>query len=201
MTSAFPSFLRRAWKEVRALALPMIAVLAAKSSFGTVNYVPSGSMSPTILVGDAVIVNNLAYSLRVPFTFTSLARWKTPAHGDIVVCFEPGDGTRLVKRVIGLPGDVVELRNDHLWLNGQPQEVGPYVTIPAIAAWRNFGPVKVPEGQYFLMGDNRDNSKDSRYFGCVPLNQVIGRAQYVLLSADPSHYLLPRNGRFFSPLN
>jgi signal peptidase I len=192
---------RRAWREIRAMAIPMLAILAAKSSFGTVNYVPSGSMSPTILVGDAVIVNNLAYSLRIPFTSTSVARWNTPARGDIVVCFEPGDGTRLVKRVIGVPGDVVELRGDHLWLNGRPQEVGPYVTIPARPAWRNFGPVVVLAGQYFMMGDNRDNSKDSRYFGSVPLNQVIGRAQYVLLSADPSHYLLPRSGRFLTRLN
>jgi len=179
----------------------MVVVLAAKSSFGTVNYVPTGSMEPTILVGDAVVVNHLAYSLRVPFTSVSVARWKTPARGDIVVCFEPGDGTRLVKRVVGVPGDVVELRGDHLWLNGRPHEVGPHVTIPAVWAWRDFGPVQVPTGQYFMMGDNRDNSKDSRYFGCVPLNQVIGKAEYVLLSADPQHYFLPRSTRWLSPLN
>jgi signal peptidase I len=201
MNAPSASFVRRALREIRALLVPVIVVLAAKSSFGTVNYVPTGSMEPTIHVGDAVIVNHLAYSLRIPFTSVSVTRWKTPARGDICVCFEPGDGTRLVKRVIGVPGDIVELRGDHLWLNGRPQEVGPYVTTPAIAAWRDFGPVLVPAGQYFMMGDNRDNSKDSRYFGCVPLNQVVGKAEYVLLSADPQHYFLPRSGRWLARLD
>jgi len=201
MTASTDSLLMRAWRELRALLLPVIVILAAKSSFGTVSYVPTGSMQPTILIGDAVVVNNLAYSLRVPFTSVSVARWKTPARGDIVVCFEPGDGTRLVKRVVAVPGDVLELRDDHLWLNGRPQEVGPYVTIPAIAAWRNFGPVVVPAGQYFMMGDNRDNSKDSRYFGCVPVSQIVGKAECVLLSANPQNYYLPRPGRFFAPLD
>src|ERR1700712_1238664 len=99
----FKKFARTLWMEwVRPLALPLLAVAAAKSALADINYVPSGSMQPTILCGDVVFVNKLAYDLRVPFTFARVAHWSDPARGDIVVCFAPDDGTRLVKRVIAL---------------------------------------------------------------------------------------------------
>src|SRR5688572_19085708 len=121
--------LRRLWREwIRPLALPILLITSAKSALADINYVPTGSMKPTILEGDVVFINKLAYDLRVPFTFARLARWAEPARGDIVVCFSPTDGTRLVKRVIGVPGDVVELRNDVLFLNGRRQQ---YSALPA----------------------------------------------------------------------
>src|SRR3954451_22426867 len=97
---------RTLWTDwVRPLALPLLLVTAAKSALAEINYVPSGSMQPTILCGDVLFINKLAYDLKVPFTKTRLARWSDPVRGDIVVCFAPDDGTRLVKRVVGLPGD------------------------------------------------------------------------------------------------
>src|SRR3954469_6992052 len=120
-----PTLLRRAgrylWREwIRPLALPLLLVAGAKSALADINYVPSGSMKPTILEGDVLFVNKLAYDLKVPFTTHHLAQWSNPAHGDIVVCFAPDDGTRLVKRVVGLPGDTIELRHNSLLLNGRP---------------------------------------------------------------------------------
>ncbi len=219
---------------IRPLAFPLLLVTAAKSALADINYVPSGSMQPTILCGDVVFVNKLAYDLRVPFTFARVAQWSDPSRGDIVVCFSPTDGMRLVKRVIGLPGDTIELRNEALWLNGVRQA---YAALPAELtqdlpagtrataafareslanptghrthammvqpdrpALRTFGPVTVPAGHYFMMGDNRDNSNDSRFFGAVPRSAIIGEAKAVVVSGDLEHWLRPRFGRFFTAL-
>jgi signal peptidase I len=222
---------RYLWREwIRPMAFPALGILAAKSALADINFVPTGSMKPTILEGDVVFINKLAYDLRVPFTFTRVAHWFDPARGDIVVCFSPDDGTRLVKRVVGLPGDTVELRNDHLFLNGirqsytalpaavtrdlDPAERAQAVfarekldarhhammVLPARPALRTFGPITVPAGHYFMLGDNRDNSRDSRFFGFVPRREIIGEAKAVFVSADPTRWLRPRFGRFFSRL-
>lgn len=231
---------RHLWREwLRPLALPILLIIAAKSALADINYVPSGSMQPTILPGDVVFINKLAYDLRVPFTTTRLARWSDPARGDIVICFAPDDGTRLVKRVAALAGDTVELREDALYLNGTRQSYTPLAAdapgvrdldpaernasvfsgesldthaaspprihatqfLPAVTAPRNFGPVVVPPGHYFMLGDNRDNSRDSRYFGFMPRAEIIGEAKAVVASADLSHWLRPRFHRFFSKLD
>ncbi len=231
---------RHLWREwLRPLALPILLIIAAKSALADINYVPSGSMQPTILPGDVVFINKLAYDLRVPFTTTRLARWSDPARGDIVICFAPDDGTRLVKRVAALPGDTVELREDALYLNGTRQSYTPLAAdapgvrdlepaeraaslfareslstrgalssrthsmqfLPAQPAPRNFGPVTVPAGHYFMLGDNRDNSRDSRYFGFMPRAEIIGEAKAVVASADLAHWLRPRFHRFFSKLD
>lgn len=223
---------RYLWREwVRPLALPLLLVTAAKSALADINYVPTGSMKPSILEGDAVFVNKLAYDLRVPFTFTRLAHWADPARGDIVVCFAPDDGIRLVKRVAALPGDLVEVRDRQLFINGVVQRYSPLE--PAISdaidpterahaafareqldtrshpvmalsfvppAAGNFGPVRIPAGQYFMLGDNRDNSKDSRMFGFMPRDQIIGRAVATIGSVDLDHHWKPRWNRFFAKL-
>jgi signal peptidase I len=175
-------------------------------------------------------VKKLAYDLKVPFTTWHLAQWGNPQRGDIVVFFSPYDGKRLVKRVIGLPGDTVELRNDVLVLNdqpvayqaldkkllrdvattdldshvfaheelpGRPHSVAAY---PAAQALRTFGPIQVPAGQYFMMGDNRDDSFDSRYWGMVERSRIVGRATTVVLSFNRQHYWIPRWDRFFTGL-
>ena len=223
---------RHLWREwVRPLALPFLLITAAKSALADINYVPTGSMKPTILEGDVVFIDKLAYDLRVPFTTLRLAHWAEPARGDIVVCFAPDDGTRLVKRVVGRPGDTIELRNDLLFVNGartpyaplaatatrdlEPRERAAAVfaretlgarphavmALPAVPALRNFGPVSVPAGSYFMMGDNRDNSRDSRFFGFMPRAKIIGEAKAVVVSADLAHWLRPRFDRFFMPLD
>jgi signal peptidase I len=228
------------WREwIRPLALPFLLITAAKSAFADINYVPSGSMQPTILCGDVVFINKLAYDLRVPFTFARLAQWAEPARGDIVVCFAPDDGTRLVKRIVGSPGDTIEVRQDTLFVNGTAQIYTPLpldapgvrdlepaergaamfareqlattprsstrthavMALPARPALRNFGPVRVPDGHYFMMGDNRDSSRDSRFFGFVSRREIIGEVKGVFVSADLQHWLRPRVGRFFMRLD
>ncbi len=224
------------WREwIRPLALPLLLITAAKSALADINYVPTGSMKPTILEGDVVFVNKLAYDLKVPFTTQRIAHWSDPARGDIVVCFAPDTGTRLVKRVIGTPGDILELRNDTLSINGHRQTYsslavdGPGVrdletteraaalfareeligtpprahsvmALPTRPALRNFGPITVPAGHYFMMGDNRDNSHDSRFFGFVPRSEIVGEAKGIFVSGDLNHWLRPRFGRFFTAL-
>lgn len=217
-------------RELRPLVVLGLVVFSIRSSLADWNDVPSGSMKPTILEGDRVWVNKLAYDLKVPFTTWHLAQWANPHRGDIAVFYSPYDGKRLVKRVIGLPGDTIELKNDHLILNGAPVQ---YESLPnahlqdvsqndrathsfateelpgrdhAVAAWpavparRDFGPLTVPAGHYFMMGDNRDDSFDSRYYGPVPRKNIVGRATMAVLSFDHSRFWLPRWHRFFSEL-
>ncbi|MEI2725106.1 MAG: signal peptidase I [Verrucomicrobiota bacterium] len=234
MKQETPSVRARALKlwrqEIRPLFLLALAVFAVRSSLADWNDVPTGSMRPTILEGDRVLVNKLAYDLKVPFTTWRLAAWGNPQRGDIVVFFSPHDGKRLVKRVIGVPGDTLELRNNALVLNGQPVEYQPIAEeilrdipasertsrtfaseqlpgqahavagYPAAPALRTFAPLRVPEGQYFMMGDNRDDSFDSRYWGTVDRKQIVGRASAVVLSVDKNHHWLPRWQRSLSSL-
>ena len=223
---------RHWWRqEIRPLLILALILFSVRSSLADWNDVPSGSMQPTILVGDRIFVNKLAYDLKVPFTTWHLAQWSNPQRGDIVVFYSPRDGTRLVKRVVGLPGDTVELRNEQLIINGIPVDYAPLpaeisaqlpeaerehslfateqlsahphavMAIPELPAKRTFGPIQVPEGHYFMMGDNRDNSFDSRYFGVVERKEIVGRATAVVMSLDWTHYWLPREHRFFNPLD
>jgi signal peptidase I len=223
---------RKWWKEtLRPLLIVALIVFSIRSSFADWNDVPTGSMKPTILEGDRIFINKLAYDLKVPFTTWHVAEWSNPERGDVVVFYSPQNGDRLVKRVIGLPGDVIELRNERLLVNGTAVEYGslsggissqlsedernqsvfatehlpnhPHAVmeIPGSAAARTFGPVTVPQGRYFMMGDNRDNSFDSRYFGTVERTRIVGRATGVVLSLDKSNYWLPRTKRFFKSLD
>src|SRR5512143_1661768 len=107
-------------KEIQPLLVLALVICSIRSSLADWNDVPTGSMKPTILEGDRVYVNKLAYDLKVPFTTWHLAQWANPQRGDIAVFYSPHDGKRLVKRVIGLPGDTIELRQDRLFLNGEP---------------------------------------------------------------------------------
>ncbi len=224
-------FLFRMWKEWRiTLIFIVFVVIPVKSSLADWNWVPTGSMNPTILEGDLIYVNKVAYDLRFPLTQYRLAKWSNPRRGDIVICFSPDDGVRLVKRVVGLPGDTIEMRDNTLFLNGEAvayTQIDPkyaeqlpgavkgkcvlamedldgiahaVMTVPAVAAMRNFGPVTVPPESYFVMGDNRDNSKDSRFFGFVERKSIVGRAKGVIGSFDITDKYQPRLRRFFSSL-
>jgi signal peptidase I len=217
-------------QELKPLIITAVVLFAIRSAIADWNDVPTGSMKPTILEGDRVFVNKLAYDLKVPFTQWHLAEWDNPKHGDIVVFFSPHDGMRLVKRVIGLPGDVIELRHDQLFINSKEMNyeplpktvvaelpaaeqsqhiyaaetlathVHPVMATPGMRAPRDFGPFTVPANQYFMMGDNRDNSYDSRFWGAVDRGQIVGRATSVVISLDHSDYYLPRWHRFFTAL-
>ncbi len=222
---------RHWWRqEIRSLLILTLVLFAIRSSLADWSDVPTGSMKPTILEGDRVYVNKLAYDLKLPFTTRHIAEWSNPQRGDIVVFFSPHDGKRLVKRVVGLPGDTLELHNNGLVLNGQPVEYKPIAEellrdlspadrashvfaaeqlsgqthavagTPAVRALRDFGPCHVPEGHYFMMGDNRDDSFDSRYYGPVERKRIVGRATGVALSFDRNNYWVPRWRRFFTSL-
>ncbi|WP_426191322.1 signal peptidase I [Massilia sp. DWR3-1-1] len=181
------------------------------------NPIPSGSMRPNLLEGDVVFVNRLAFDLKLPLTEVVLARLGQPRRGDVVTFHSPVDGTRLIKRVVALPGDVVEMRNEHLIINGQPCQYSVQdasssggaelvetiaghahriALLPEVAARRDFAPVRIPPEQFMMLGDNRDNSADSRYIGLVPRTLLIGRAERVLVSADMLGNWLPRPARF-----
>jgi signal peptidase I len=222
-----------AWwkKEIRPLLILTLVVFSIRSSLADWNDVPTGSMKPTIVEGDRVFVNKLAYDLKVPFTTWHLAQWDNPHRGDVVVFYSPHDGKRLVKRVIGLPGDSLELRNNVLLLNGHATEYQPLdsalfhdlavtdqashlfateqlpgrahavAAFPAVQARRDFGPIVVSQNQYFMMGDNRDDSFDSRYYGAVERNRILGRATRIVLSLDHKNLWLPRWDRTLSPLD
>lgn len=226
------------WEWLRPLLLLLVALISFRSAVADWNDVPTGSMKPTILEGDRVFVNKIAYDLRVPFTTWRLAEWGDPQRGDVVVLLSPENGRRLIKRVIGVPGDVLELRRNHLLINGVPAKYDPIagdaeiserlrrqqpfrryleweridgnrhpvMVTPALhTPWGDFGPITVPEGQYFMMGDNRDESRDSRVIGYVPRDLILGRAVGVAFSVDPTkHFFLFQNpfrpGRYFEPL-
>lgn len=232
-TATLYSRLRQYWrKEIRPLLIMALVLFSVRSSLADWNDVPSGSMNPTIIEGDRVYVNKLAYDLKVPFTTWHLAQWSNPKRGDIVVFYSPYDGKRLVKRVIGLPGDTIELRNEQLIINGKPVNYAPLnaaistqlplneqehslfameqlpgrahavMSIPEIpGAKRTFGPIRVPDESYFMMGDNRDNSFDSRYYGVVARNRIVGKATDVVFSINKNDYWLPRSQRFFKSLD
>jgi signal peptidase I len=188
------------------------------------NPIPSASMHPNLLEGDVVFVNRLAFDLKLPLTDIVLAHLGEPKRGDVVTFSSPKDGTRLIKRIIALPGDVVEMRDERLVINGQPAGYGQpkaahetidgtivgavHVTetvagaehriqvVPQIDARRNFDPVTIPKDQFLMLGDNRDNSADSRFIGLVPRELLIGRAERVLVSADMLGNWMPRTERF-----
>jgi signal peptidase I len=222
------SYLWREW--IKPIGLVAIIVFPLKSAVADWNWVPSGSMKPTILEGDLVFVNKLAYDLKVPFTLQRLAEWDNPERGDIVVFFSPHDGMRLVKRVVAVPGDTIELRNNVLLLNGKAmayesvnaqayakeiyedaravlaieQGAGQshlVMELPSHRARRTFDSITVPPGKYFMMGDSRDNSFDSRFYGFVERKQIVGEANRVLLSFDKNHHYVPRLARTFSSLD
>jgi signal peptidase I len=213
--------------EIRVFALMLLVVTSLRSALADWNDVPTGSMKPTIQEGDRVVVNKLAYDLKIPFTTYEVVKWGDPHRGDIVVLFSPQDGVRLVKRVIAVPGDVVQLVDNELSINGKKQPWSPdftpmdipmqgrtYVTNEMLdghehkvmispqmdSPKRTYGPLTVPPGKYFVMGDNRDNSNDSRYIGLIPRTRIVGRALAVAFSLDRNHWYVPRLDRFFKGL-
>jgi signal peptidase I len=235
---AQPQFHRKAprtaeqvWREWgRPLLIFFVSMCIVRSAVADWNDVPTGSMNPAIFEGDRVWVNKLAYDLKIPFTRYQIATWDTPRRGDVVVFFSPQDGTRMIKRVIGLPGDEVGMVRNSLYINGErasyrhvasEDEPKPpnklnlrrafavesilgaeqlVMATPRTRADHSFAPVLVPEGQYLMLGDNRDLSSDSRYFGFVPEDHIVGQATSVVLSFDRDNRWAPRWERFFTEL-
>jgi signal peptidase I len=217
-------------RENKGFLFFLFAMIMVRSAVADWYGVPSASMYPTLMIGDRIVSNRLAYDIKLPFTDVIVRHLADPERGDIVTFSSPEDGQRLVKRVVGLPGDVVEMRGDELIVNGARAsyaeangEIGthltpdyrgtqrvlteqvlghrrPIIVMPERRTLRSFGPVVVPEGQYLVLGDNRDNSKDSRYIGFVKRELFTGRVMRVVFSLDTDKYYLPRVERFGAPL-
>jgi signal peptidase I len=208
------------WKENKTFIVFIALMFVFRSALADWNEVPTGSMKPTILEGDRILVNKMAYDLRVPFTHISLVKIADPARGDIIVFDSKVSDKRLVKRVIGIPGDRVELINNVLSINGTQLAYRDLaVTATDIDQMENllgvehyirlkqggsqlssFNAVEVPAGYYLAMGDNRDNSADSRVIGFVPRTELVGRSKSVVMSFNYDNYYIPRADRFFHKL-
>lgn len=267
------SKLLRLWRDWQGVVLFVAVMLVFRSAVADWNQVPSGSMKPGILAGDRIVVDKLAWDLRVPFTDRRIVRWSDPARGDIVTFENPLDGRLFIKRVVAVPGDVVELRRKRLIVNGEravytPLDQEHIDTLPieeahryrfyrehvqggsrvvmlhaeigirpggnvrfaeltarqgrtcsqydavAAAAGRalaaavcrcananhcdSLPPFTVPPGKYWMMGDYRDNSSDSRVIGFVDRQRIYGRAHAIAFSVGD--YYRPRFDRFFTDL-
>ncbi|MFZ5482051.1 MAG: signal peptidase I [Myxococcota bacterium] len=203
---------------VRSWGPALLIVLVIRSILIEPFQIPSGSMVPTLAIGDFILVSKVTYGLRVPFTNVEIAPLGEPERGDVVVFVYPPtqDTERLdyIKRIVGLPGDTIEVRDDVLFVNGaeqartletsttyvdqycRPEEMrqfaealdgAPHPVLQSTSYARrmaDYGPRTVPDGHYFVMGDNRDNSADSRVWGFVPRENVRGKAMFVWLSID-----------------
>jgi signal peptidase I len=179
-------------KDIAAIAAAAAVVLVGRSSLADHYHVPSESMLPTVVVGDHILVNKAAYGLRVPFSHVTLAKFSGPSPGDVVVLESPESGIVLLKRVVAGPGDTIAVEKGRLLLNGKPIPVetkggdiiedlgqGHRVRLED-GGGPDFGPVKVPEDRYLVLGDNRGNSRDGRYFGFVKREAILGRAFAIL---------------------
>ena len=145
--------------------------------------IPSGSMKPTLLIGDHILVNKFIYGVKIPFIRKNLISISEPKRGDVIVFIYPEDRSKdFIKRVIGIGGDTIEIRNKKIFLNGLPFQdthgvyVDDFIIPGTIQPRDNFGPMTVPKGAVFTMGDNRDQSYDSRFWGVVDLKDVLGKA-------------------------
>ncbi|MEM8499976.1 MAG: signal peptidase I [Pseudomonadota bacterium] len=208
------------WRENRVFLIFILFMFVFRSAFADWNEVPSGSMKPTIIEGDRLLVNKMAYDLRVPFTHISLLKRADPKRGDIVIFDSRSAGKRLVKRVIGLPGDVVAMRHNRLRINGHAlayREAVPGKPFaeaeenllglrhkiwfsPRASQMSSFEAIRIPDGHYLVLGDSRDNSADSRIIGMVPRDEIVGRAKSVVVSLNYENYYIPRRNRFFHTL-
>jgi len=186
-----------------ALVVAIVLAVAIRGAVIQAFKIPSGSMLPTLQIGDHLLVSKFLYGVRIPYTGTRVLRLRNPRRGDIVVFAYPVDDSKdFIKRVIGVPGDRVEVRDKKVFINGEPID-DPWGVHVDRATYPegyengkrdNFGPVVVPPGQYFMMGDNRDRSYDSRFWGFVDDARIKGKAFIMYWSWD-SERMRPRFDR------
>lgn len=180
---------------IKSLIIALILALFIRTFIVQAYKIPSGSMIPTLLIGDYLLVNKLAYGLKNPFTDDFFYTWKLPERKEIVVFTYPLDRKLdFIKRVIAIPGDKVEIINKKVYVNGELLEE-PYIQLnpdenyPTNLSPRdNFGPVVVPPGYIFVLGDNRDHSYDSRFWGFVPIKFLKGKALIIYFSWDSQNF-------------
>ena len=178
--SALVRVMRSEWAQ---LALFILLLLAGRSSLADHYYVPSGSMEYTLMAGDRVVVNKTSYGIRIPFTKVDVFATGRAQAGDIAVFDSPENGKLLIKRIVAVGGDLVELRRGRMQVNGQTLDAelplnlkhggGPDIPV-----------LRIPEGMVLALGDHRGRSHDSRYFGLIPERELYGRAVAVYYSRD-----------------
>ena len=199
-----------AWEWVRSLAVAFVLFLLVRTFVVEAFRIPTGSMENTLLVGDFLLVNKAVYGAEIPGTDLHLPAFSEPDEGDVVVFVPPHEPTKnYVKRLVGMPGDTLAMRDKVLYRNGTAVEE-PYAqyqdrsgdAVHPAMRWQsnhllanpvrsyhptrdNWGPLVVPDSQYFVLGDNRDNSEDSRYWGFVPRSAIRGRPWFVYYSFEP----------------
>lgn len=213
------------FKENKSIFIFISLMLVFRSAVADWNDVPTGSMKPTIVEGDRILINKMAYDIKLPFSQQTLIKLNDPKRNDIVIFESSVADKRLVKRVIGIPGDTVSMIKNKLFIN---QEAASYKVIAKKADYilseesiagnnhlirtqvppgnisqsqlANFQEITIPVGFYLMMGDNRDNSADSRVIGLVPRKEIIGRSNKVAFSLNYDEYLLPRSERFLKTI-
>jgi len=171
-----------------AFALAILLALTVRTFVVQAFKIPSGSMIPTLSIGDHILVNKFVYGIKMPFTDWVMVPISQPKRGDVIVFKYPEDESKdFIKRVVGLPGDVVEVRDKAVYVNDKLADTSrTQHTDPTVHQDRrdNFGPVTVPPGAYFVMGDNRDQSLDSRFWGFVKEQKIRGKAFLIYWSWD-----------------
>jgi signal peptidase I len=185
----------RVKSEIIAWFWVILAFMLINGTLGQARVIPSGSMENTLLIGDHLIMSRVGYDAGIPFTNIHVPLWRNPKRQQIIIFKPPFDPTQpdYVKRVIGLPGDTVDVRDGAVWINGQRLEEN-YTTGPSAPAPAGQGPpptyqvtkfpYHIPDNCYFAMGDNRGNSYDSRFWGCVPRNDILGTPVIIYMSLD-----------------
>ena len=172
-----------------ALLVALLLALFIRSFVVQAFKIPSGSMLSTLQVGDHILVNKFLYGLRLPYPIEMpLVQWGQPQRSDVIVFMYPKDQTKdFIKRVVAIGGDTIEVRHKKLFVNGQPAD-DPYAVFSEVGQERpvrdNFGPIEVPQDKLFVMGDNRDHSHDSRFWGFVDVHDVKGQAFLIYWSWD-----------------
>ncbi len=209
------------WKNNRSLIVFIALMSVFRSAVADWYEVPTGSMKPTIQEGDRILTDKMAYDIRVPFTHIKLLKLADPQTGDIIVFDSQAADNRLIKRVIGVPGDTIALENNELIINGKKLNYADQrsnidsldkienlnglehsirvANIPSRLS--GFDAITIPDDYYLAMGDNRDNSADSRVIGLIPRDELLGKAERVIVSLDYDNYYLPRKDRVLKKLN
>jgi signal peptidase I len=199
---------RWAWEWTKSILVAFALFLVIRTFLVEAFRIPTGSMENTLLIGDFLLVNKAVFGSRIPFTQLRLPGFDQPDHGDVIVFAPPHDpGRNYVKRLVARPGDIVEMRDKQLYLNGAPlaepfvRHSDPGDTYAPQMAWQcshaaapraspcrpmrdNWGPIVVPDGRFLVLGDNRDDSEDSRYWGFVDREAIRGRPLLIYYSFD-----------------
>jgi signal peptidase I len=182
-------------ENIEAIVVAVILALFIRTFVVQAFKIPSGSMKDTLLIGDHILVNKFIYGVKAPFLHKTIIPIKDPQRGDIIVFEFPEDPSKdFIKRVIGLPGDIVEIRKKKLYVNGKAIKddhsvhKDPKIFPARLQPRDNLGPITVPEDKLFVMGDNRDFSYDSRFWGFVDLIAVKGKAFIIYWSWDKENF-------------